>query len=249
MTSLRYRPDPHGGRRQHPARGPARRHPVQRPRHPRHLDRRAGRSPSSSRRCAACRSSCGPRTGTSGRSGWHPALADKTRAAGRVRRDRGGRRGPAGAVRVLAWSGSRGRPATACTRSTSCRRCCPTADVVVLVLPLTDDTRGLVDAAFLARMKDGALLVNVARGAGRRHRRPGRRADVRADRARRSTWSTRSRCPRTARSGTAPGLLISPHVGGASSAMWPRAYRLVRDQLHRYRRRRGACEHHVRRLY
>ena len=32
----------------------------------------------------------------------------------------------------------------------------------------------------------------------------------------------------------APGLLISPHVGGASSAMWPRAYRLVRDQLHRF---------------
>ena len=33
---------------------------------------------------------------------------------------------------------------------------------------------------------------------------------------------------------SAPGLLISPHVGGASSAMWPRAHRLVRDQLHRY---------------
>ena len=33
---------------------------------------------------------------------------------------------------------------------------------------------------------------------------------------------------------TAPGLLISPHVGGASSAMWPRAHRLVRDQLHHY---------------
>ena len=32
----------------------------------------------------------------------------------------------------------------------------------------------------------------------------------------------------------APHLLVSPHVGGASSAMWPRAYRLVRDQLHRY---------------
>ena len=32
----------------------------------------------------------------------------------------------------------------------------------------------------------------------------------------------------------APGLLVSPHVGGASSAMWPRAHRLVRDQLHRY---------------
>ena len=30
------------------------------------------------------------------------------------------------------------------------------------------------------------------------------------------------------------GLLISPHVGGASSAMWPRAHRLVREQLQRY---------------
>jgi phosphoglycerate dehydrogenase-like enzyme len=34
----------------------------------------------------------------------------------------------------------------------------------------------------------------------------------------------------------APNLLISPHVGGASSAMWPRAYRVVRDQLERYAR-------------
>ena len=32
----------------------------------------------------------------------------------------------------------------------------------------------------------------------------------------------------------APGLLISPHVGGPTSAMWPRAHRLVRDQLHRF---------------
>ncbi|MQM26487.1 2-hydroxyacid dehydrogenase [Glycomyces albidus] len=40
----------------------------------------------------------------------------------------------------------------------------PAADVVVLILPLTDATRGLVDAKFLSRMKDGALLVNAARG-------------------------------------------------------------------------------------
>lgn len=40
----------------------------------------------------------------------------------------------------------------------------PDADVVVLATPLTDTTRGLVGPGFLARMKDGALLVNVARG-------------------------------------------------------------------------------------
>jgi phosphoglycerate dehydrogenase-like enzyme len=40
----------------------------------------------------------------------------------------------------------------------------PAADVVVLLAPVTRDTIGLADAAFLARMKDGALLVNAARG-------------------------------------------------------------------------------------
>lgn len=40
----------------------------------------------------------------------------------------------------------------------------PAADVVVLLVPVTSQTTGMVDAAFLARMKDGALLVNAARG-------------------------------------------------------------------------------------
>ena len=39
------------------------------------------------------------------------------------------------------------------------------ADSVVLLTPLTADTRGLFDAELLARMRDGALLVNVGRGA------------------------------------------------------------------------------------
>ena len=37
-------------------------------------------------------------------------------------------------------------------------------DCVVLLVPLTASTQNLVDAAFLKAMKDGALLVNVARG-------------------------------------------------------------------------------------
>ena len=112
-------------------------------------------------------------------------------------------------------------------------RLLPEADVVVLVVPLTDETRGLVDAGFLARMKDGALLVNIARGA----------VVVEADlvAALESGRITAAvdvtdpePLPEDSPLWTAPGVLISPHVGGASSAMWPRAYRLVRDQLHRY---------------
>jgi phosphoglycerate dehydrogenase-like enzyme len=41
----------------------------------------------------------------------------------------------------------------------------PSADAVVVLAPLTDDTRGLIGAAELAAMRDGALLVNAARGA------------------------------------------------------------------------------------
>jgi len=109
----------------------------------------------------------------------------------------------------------------------------PDADVVVLIVPLTEETRGLVDAEFLARMKDGALLVNVARGAvvvtddllaelrSGRLRAAVDVADVEPLPADSPLWEV-------------PNLLISPHVGGASSAMWPRAHRLVRDQLHRF---------------
>ena len=109
----------------------------------------------------------------------------------------------------------------------------PAADVVILIVPLTDATRGLVDAGFLARMKDGALLVNVARGAvvvtddlvaALHSGRITAAVDV-AD-----TEPLAGDSPLWG----APGLLVSPHVGGASSAMWPRAHRLVRDQLHRF---------------
>jgi phosphoglycerate dehydrogenase-like enzyme len=109
----------------------------------------------------------------------------------------------------------------------------PHADVVILVVPATEETKGMVDAAFLKRMKDGALLVNVARGsivvsddllAELRTGRISAAIDVTDPEplpVHHPLWS-------------APNLLISPHVGGASSAMWPRAHRLVREQLQRY---------------
>lgn len=40
----------------------------------------------------------------------------------------------------------------------------PLADVIVLIVPGNAGTKNLVDAKFLASMKDGSLLVNVARG-------------------------------------------------------------------------------------
>lgn len=107
------------------------------------------------------------------------------------------------------------------------------ADVVVLMVPLDDSTRSLVDADFLGRMKDGALLVNVARGgvvdtdalvaeceAGRLTA----AVDVTDPEplpAQHPLWRT-------------PGVLVSPHVGGASTAMKPRVTRLIRGQLERF---------------
>jgi phosphoglycerate dehydrogenase-like enzyme len=109
----------------------------------------------------------------------------------------------------------------------------PHADVVILIVPMTDETRGLVDRDFLSRMKDDALLVNVARG-------PVVDTDalVEALNTRRIHAALDVTDPEPLPEGhplwSAPNLLISPHVGGASSAMKPRAYRLVRQQLERF---------------
>ena len=109
----------------------------------------------------------------------------------------------------------------------------PEHDVVVVVVPLTDETRGMVDAVFLARMADGALFVNASRGpvadTG------ALLAELRSGRLRAAVDVTEPEpLPADHPLWDAPNLLVSPHVGGASSAMWPRAHRLVRDQLHRF---------------
>jgi phosphoglycerate dehydrogenase-like enzyme len=109
----------------------------------------------------------------------------------------------------------------------------PEADVVVLTVPMTDETRGLVDAAFLARLPDGALLVNIARGPV---------VDTDALVAETSSGRLRAALDVTDPEPLPPGhplwslpnVLISPHVGGNTSAFTPRAMRLVAEQVGRY---------------
>ncbi|MFE2276269.1 2-hydroxyacid dehydrogenase [Streptomyces sp. NPDC059454] len=109
----------------------------------------------------------------------------------------------------------------------------PEADVVVLSTPLTETTRHLVDAAFLARMKDGALLVNVARGGV-----VDTKALLTELESGRITAALDVTDPEPLPSEhplwRAPGVLISPHVGGPTSAFRPRAERLLVNQLRRY---------------
>ncbi|MGW2108450.1 2-hydroxyacid dehydrogenase [Streptomyces sp. NPDC001948] len=109
----------------------------------------------------------------------------------------------------------------------------PEADVVVLSTPLNPSTQGLVGAEFLAAMRDGALLVNVARGGvvdtG------SLLLELQSGRLRAALDVTD---PEPLPAGHplwhAPNVLITPHVGGSTSAFLPRAKRLLAGQLNRF---------------
>jgi phosphoglycerate dehydrogenase-like enzyme len=108
----------------------------------------------------------------------------------------------------------------------------PDAEIVVVTLPGGEATRHILDATALAALPDGALIVNVGRGplidtealvAELQHGRLRAALDVTDPEplpADHPLWS-------------APGALIVPHVGGASSAMKPRTARLIRTQIER----------------
>jgi phosphoglycerate dehydrogenase-like enzyme len=106
------------------------------------------------------------------------------------------------------------------------------ADVVVVLVPVTKETIHLVNADFLGNMKDGALLVNAARGVI---------VDTAALLAElsagRITAALDVTDPEPLPDGhplwQAPGLLITPHVGGAVHEAIDRAYRVVSEQLAR----------------
>jgi phosphoglycerate dehydrogenase-like enzyme len=106
----------------------------------------------------------------------------------------------------------------------------PQADVVVLLVPLTDATRGLVDAAFLAAMPDGAILVNAARGPVVQT--DALVAELVAERLRAAVDVTDPEpLPADHPLWSAPNLLLTPHVGGSVPGHLDRAYRVVVTQL------------------
>ena len=108
----------------------------------------------------------------------------------------------------------------------------PRVDVLVVTLPHTPETTGLVDAAFLRRLKDGAVVVNVARGAVVDT--DALTAEVGAGRLRAALDVTDPEpLPEDHPLWELPGVLITPHVGGGAAGWEGRAERLVREQLRR----------------
>jgi phosphoglycerate dehydrogenase-like enzyme len=109
----------------------------------------------------------------------------------------------------------------------------PGADVVILLAPVTPETIGMVDARFLARMKDGALLVNAARGS--LVVTDALTGELRRGRLRAAVDVTG---PEPLPPGhpwwTLPNVLITPHVAASTSAFQPRALAFLRGQADRF---------------
>jgi phosphoglycerate dehydrogenase-like enzyme len=111
----------------------------------------------------------------------------------------------------------------------------PQADVVVLITPLTPETHHLIDAAAIALMKQGALLVNAARG-----------AVVETDALVAALEQRRIRAaldvtdpeplPENHPLWRAPGLLLTPHVAGSSPVYLKRVVDFAQAQFERYMR-------------
>jgi phosphoglycerate dehydrogenase-like enzyme len=106
----------------------------------------------------------------------------------------------------------------------------PGHDACVVIVPLTDDTRGLIDAAFLAAMPDGAVLVNAARGPVADT--DALTAELMSGRLRAAVDVTEPEpLPGDHPLWKAPGLLLTPHVGGSVPGAMGRAYGVAAEQI------------------
>lgn len=109
----------------------------------------------------------------------------------------------------------------------------PTLDVVILILPLTEQSRHLMNRSRIQAMKPGATLVNVARGGI-----VDTEALVEALNRGRITAGLDVTDPEPLPKGhplwSAPNVIITPHIGGDSSAFNPRVRMLIESQLARF---------------
>jgi phosphoglycerate dehydrogenase-like enzyme len=111
----------------------------------------------------------------------------------------------------------------------------PTADVVILIVPFTSETRGMIGAQQIASMKQGALLVNAARG-------PVVDTDalVAALHEGRIQAAIDVTDPEPLPDGhplwSAPNLLITPHIAGSTPMFMRRAMQFAAGQVGRYLR-------------
>jgi len=125
----------------------------------------------------------------------------------------------------------RARPASGVHGVEELHRLLPETDIVVVVTPLTPATRGLIGAAELAALPDDALVVNVGRGPV---------VDTEALLAERGRVRAAldvtdpEPLPADHPLWDAPGVLVTPHVGGGSTAFYPLAKRFVDEQLRRW---------------
>lgn len=109
----------------------------------------------------------------------------------------------------------------------------PYAHVIVLILPSTGETRWLIDASQFALMRQGALLVNAARG-------PIVNTDalvetLQAGKIRAALDVTDPEpLPEGHRLWSCPNLLITPHIGGSSPQFTPNALHIAAAELRRY---------------
>ena len=109
----------------------------------------------------------------------------------------------------------------------------PTLDIVILILPLNEQSHHLMNRARIDSMKTGAALINVARG-------PVVDTDALVDALNRGqiTAGLDVTDPEPLPLGhplwSAPNVIITPHVGGDSSAFNPRVRTLIESQLKRF---------------
>ncbi|MGW4062175.1 2-hydroxyacid dehydrogenase [Amycolatopsis sp. NPDC004747] len=134
---------------------------------------------------------------------------------------------------VVTRVASRPRPAEGVHGVAELPALLPEADIVVLILPDTPATRGLIGDGELAALPDDALVINVGRGTA---------IDTDALLAETRTGRLRAGLdvvdpeplPADHPLWTVPGVVITPHIAGGSASFYPRAKKLAAEQVRRY---------------